>query len=229
MRNLFSVLFLLPFAASACDGLSGGLSGSEMGQVTVALTSASAPASSSAGLIQFSLDGNVPAEAVGSIDVEVTGVQARHTAPEDLEGAWFDIPLPEGVQSVPVNLWDLANATVELATGEVPTGQYADVRLFFDEATATITTTAEICLDIDGGTGEGPAQRCLEPGAYPLFIPSGAETGVKTGAGFEVNEGQQSVTLEFDEDATVQTLAWAPGLNKIVMNPVIRAAGEAGE
>jgi hypothetical protein len=70
---------------------------------------------------------------------------------------------------------------------------------------------------------------CLPPGTYTLFIPSGGDTGVKTDAGFEVMEGQTTVTLEFAEDATVQTLAWAPGLNKIVMNPVIRAAGEAGE
>lgn len=221
MRRLFPLLLALPFAVWACDGSP--LGSGEFGELTVALTSASAPATSSAA---FTLSDNVPESAVGSIDVDVTGVQARHTEPGELEGAWFPIPLPEGVQSVPVNLWDLANETIDLATGSVPTGIYADVRLFFNEGTATITTVETICLDIDGETGEGAGEMCLPPDEYTLFIPSGTATGVKTDASFEVMTGDNQVTLGFVEGSTVQTLAWAPGMNAIVMNPVIRAAGE---
>lgn len=227
MRKMLTLLGL-PFAVWACDGLGDRLSGTQVGHVTIVLASASAQGSPSSSLIQFSLDGNVPADAVESIDVTLTRVEARRSdPPEDLgRSPWFEFEL---AGSGELDLWNDLGGGVAIASGTVPMGTYVDARLRF-EVEGTITLTQKVCLGIDGDV-DGEGEMCLDPenGPYPLFIPSGSDTGIKTDGSFEVQAQSQTVTLVFDEGATVRTLAWAPGLEAVVMNPVIRAAGEAGE
>ncbi|MGH7545918.1 MAG: DUF4382 domain-containing protein [Gemmatimonadota bacterium] len=213
----------LPFVLGACDSTLFGTG--EMRELTVALASASALAEPSPAITL----NNVSLDAVGSIDVIVTGVQARLSDPEDVEGAWFplEVVAEDPEVGVPVDLKNLGAAAITLAKGMVPEGLYLDVRLFFDGESATITTLEEICLDVEDAEA-GEAQICLAAGTHPLFIPSGDVTGVKTDATFELGD-DETVVLTFDEETTVQNLAWAPGLAAVVMNPVIRAANEAGE
>lgn len=219
MKRLSALIFFLPLALGSCDGIG---SGPRMTDLTMWLAPASAPGTSA--LIQ--LQGPISLDLISEISVTVTGVQARLESPGDVEGAWFDLAVDGGSKTI--NLVDLPSAGLVLANGSVPSGDYTDARLFFDSETVTITLGAEACFGAAGDAAQ-LAQVCLAPGTYDLRVPSGEETGVKTGGHFTLEEGAASVGLEFDADATVRTLTWLPDLEVVVMNPVIRAANEAGE
>lgn len=132
------------------------------------------------------------------------------------------VPADESVDGIVVltdsagtidNVLDFQNgATMTLIDGfEIPEGTYAQIRLIVDDA--------EIAF------GEGETEE-----TYPVFVPSGAQTGLKINIEppLMVEAGvPSSAILDFDAaNAVVET---PPGSNNYLLKPTgIRAVSEAG-
>lgn len=204
----FALALSLPLAA--CDeGM--GLAG--RGQMRVALArTGSGPSAAvvAADLVGGSFD-RVDLSAVQSINVRITAVQAHRGAGED-ESGWVSLSL-----SAPATLNLLALPTdsasgLVVAADSLEAGTYGNLRLRFDSATITFKQDVQV------------GQRTFVAGtAYPLTIPSGAQTGIKVPlGGFTVPEGgSATATILFDASTSVQNvLATGAG---VLMTPVLRA------
>ena len=122
--------------------------------------------------------------------------------------------LAEGEQTF--NLLDLQNGvTAALGTVEMPEGRVSQVRLIVSEASILL-------VDDDPSDGE-PAQE------YDLFVPSGAQTGIKILVAADIDSGMETTaTLDFDvEDSfIVQGNPETPaGIEGFLFKPVIKVAG----
>ncbi len=157
--------------------------------------------------------GNVPLDAVDAIAVTVEAVEVRPAS----GGPWvgLDVAVEGGVL---INLVALDEADVVIATAELPAGDYIAARLFVQQGGMLLNR--EVCL--------GDSNHCLSEGMeHPIRIPSAENTGIKTDAHFSISEGgAEEVTLAFDVEATVRSLAWAPSLGRVIMAPVLRAVDE---
>ncbi|MBI4513980.1 MAG: DUF4382 domain-containing protein [Gemmatimonadetes bacterium] len=217
MRAASAALALVTIAVvSACDNPADVQTGSLMLTLTSAQDSRSRAV---AALLSDGADGNVTVDAVEALNVTVDSVKVRPAS----GGGWVALGVA-GEGGVRVNLMDLASADVTLARGELAAGDYVAARLFFTDA--EIVFSEQVCLGMNTGAGATPGSVCLEPGVpHEVVIPSGEETGIKTDARFAVTEGsEETVTLVFDPEATVRSIAWARGLQKVIVAPVIRAS-----
>jgi hypothetical protein len=120
-----------------------------------------------------------------------------------------------------VNLLDFQgnNAAPLLFNEEVPAGNYQWMRLGVDAV-----------LGSNGGLGDSGGAMCDGDGSYivmtggtahNLYVPSGAETGLKLVSGFTVPvNGSADFTAEFD---LMQSITSPPGLDPdVVLRPTIR-------
>lgn len=163
---------------------------------------------------------------VASIVVTVDAVQVhRVDAEEDGEngesgdngeaGGWIDL----GVTEVEIDLRnDLStDASLAVAEGELPAGDYDGVRFFFSDATITFDPPAQ-----NPSTGEEIAEASL-------VVPSGDQTGIKVpGASFTVEgEGTTEFAVMFDANTSVQNVN-ITGTGQVMMAPVLIGDADAG-
>ena len=162
--------------------------------------------------------GPVPLDAVDSISITLTSVQAvRVDADSMAQGGngWVTLDLTsEG--GARINLMRLAETADSLliAAGEIEAGTYSNVRLRYDAETAQITLNRDITV----------GQQTYVAGVHDLRIPSGEQTGIKVQlAGFTVGEGDiADVLLTFDASTSVGNLILT-GAGQAMMTPVMRA------
>jgi hypothetical protein len=170
---------------------------------------ATAAALIAADLVDASV-GPVALEAVQSIDVTITAIQVQPEGADDDGGPWVTLDLTAPAS---VNLLALPTESgtgLLVATDEVEAGAYGHLRLLFSDP--TITFNQDVTLGANTYTAGT---------AYPLTIPSGAQTGIKLElGGIEVPEGGAAeVELVFDAALSVDNvLATGAG---ILMTPVM--------
>jgi hypothetical protein len=154
-------------------------------------------------------EGSIPLTAVDSINIVLTSIQAVSTS-DSAGGVTLSL---QGDGTKVLNLMDLSalgSDSTLVARGDLPAGTYNNVRLRFSSATITLNQ------DVIVGTSSYPA------GTYDLTVPSGLSSGIKVqGSSFTVaDDASTSITLSFDETATVGTIV-ATGANKLMMSPVV--------
>ena len=104
---------------------------------------------------------------------------------------------------------------VVIASGSVPVGSYRKVRLFVQDEIvvfAESVTVGNSVYDMDT--------------EYPVTIPSGDNTGIKTDLSFTVTADEDGnvaeVNLLFDSEATFRGVT-ATGNGKVMLPPVLKA------
>jgi hypothetical protein len=98
-----------------------------------------------------------------------------------------------------------------LAVGTVPAGDYVRARLVVGDAFIWFDTTFTV-----GGT------TFTEDTPYPVTIPSGTETGIKTRDGFTIVEGASEVELLFDAEEAIRALIVKGDGTLLLVPPRIR-------
>lgn len=203
----------LPMAACDTTGPEG------TGEARVILSSAPAAAAVLASAVESGATaGNVSLDDVASIEVTIAGLQAiLKSEDEEAGGGWVDLDLTAAATN-PIDLMNLPGNGLVIANDGLPAGSYGFLRIFFESA--TITLVNDVTVGVETFTAaEGP---------YDLFIPSGAQTGIKIPTvAFEVLEGSmEDVTIEFDASLSVQTIVATP--NGLLMSPVLHE-GQDGD
>ena len=159
----------------------------------------------------------VSPDTVQSLTIQFTEVAFLPAdATEGDETAWQTLTLPATVTLDLMALPTETDGSVEIASGSVPVGQYKMVRLLVGEGEITFKGPLSLggAVTFDGAT------------AYPVTIPSGSQSGIKTDVSFEVTEGENATTnaayLVFAPGTTFQNLT-ATGGGGVMLNPVIHA------
>lgn len=211
-RNSALALALV-MSVAACDSAIGPANESSI----ILSRGGSSSALSTSVLASFSGDASfasVPLGSVSSIKVRITGVQALPASQDEgEEGAWVSLDVNAGSE---IDLMALSESGVEIASGELAAGTYGNLRLMVDNASITFNAPVTV--------GGGPAARSYEAGqAYPLRIPSAAQTGIKVPtASFVVTETVGDVVkVVFDAGASVQAIQAIP--TGVMMSPVLTA------
>jgi hypothetical protein len=108
-----------------------------------------------------------------------------------------------------VNLLGMPPEGIDIASADLPSGRYNQARIFFTDPRIVFSASVEA-----GGT-------MLDPGDYPLEIPSGEQTGIKVQTGFfDVDaSGTEMIRLLFDPANSVKNIV--ANANRISMTPVI--------
>jgi hypothetical protein len=138
---------------------------------------------------------------------------------EENEGAWQTLTLDAAVTLDLMALPTEEEGSVVIGAGTVPVGNYSMVRLLVSEG--EIVFKGPIALGaaqtFDGGT------------PYPVAIPSGAQTGLKTDVSFEVtaadDETLNAAYLVFEPGTTFQNVT-ATGNGQVILAPVLRGPEE---
>jgi hypothetical protein len=174
----------------------------------VAGCSSSDPASSGSGRVRILLT-DAPLDLSTTTAVNVTLTEFKlYPAGEPVEdGSGIVVGTP-GVGGETVNLLDYQDgATVLVASGEVPEGDYTRIRL--------VVTSAELVHDDDGD----PATPDI---TEPIFLPSGK---VDIPVPFTVGTGETlEITLDFDAQSSVQVNE-TPGQHRFILRPVVTPVG----
>lgn len=216
LSSLSRSLALLTGAALALSACDGGTGPGGDNQVLLQRGSVGSTASVTGALLGPELASQLPLGAVQSIQVTVTGVRVLPAArnPDD-DAAWVALSVPSG-GTVQVDLLQLpTTGGVTIAAGDLDeTATFSGLRIFFEEP-------ARITLDETVTVGA----RTLQPGTYDLFIPSGAQTGIKVLSGFTVSRSGENVAVVFDSDASVQSIT-ATGQGRLIMAPVLGVRDE---
>lgn len=224
MTQLFTraaLMGALTFGMLGCDtGTDPGRGGEAevllaRGSVT-AQSLASALVSEEASLFSALATGPVALDNVASITLDITRVDALPAQADTAsETAWISLEVTAGGQ---INLLALPAADeggLTLARGELPAGTYSNVRLFVENPTITLRDAVRV------GQQTYPADQPI-----PLFIPSGAQTGLKTSISFTVADGEApDVKLIFDAGASVNRII-ATGAGRLILPPVLGARTE---
>jgi hypothetical protein len=232
-RRLDSYLRSVALAASAgalllaCGGRN---PGGPVETLTVALHGA--VGDSSGGELAPSLAAAVDLDQVASLTATLTRIEvlpgagpregedegadadtAEQTDTADHGGGWIPLDVTETELDL-LALPPESQPGVVIAIGDLPAGRYRSVRLFLDGATIRFRTAVRLNAGLT-----------LEPDLpYPVRIPSGDQTGVKTDAEFTVSEEGGTVELVFDEAATLANVT-ATGNGDVMIAPVLRAHG----
>jgi hypothetical protein len=156
-------------------------------------------------------------DTVHSLVVVVTEVQFLPvTADEADAGGWLALTLDQPVSLDLMALPSESEGGIEIASGQVPVGSYAKVRL--------LVSGGEIVFD--GPITLGAAPDFVGGTPYPVTIPSGSQTGLKTDVAFEVTAGADQTAnvahVVFEPGTTFLNVA-ATGSGRVNLNPVLRA------
>jgi hypothetical protein len=207
----------------ACTDTTGTLNSTDTGSVEVTLQRASVQLAPAADFAVFlsdaGLQGKVDPSSVDSLFVTVTSigflpVEAEDTGEESEDPMWMWLDLPDPVTLDLLALPTEGDSPIVIAAGDVPVGDYRKVRMivggaavFFNQA----MTVGQAAFDVDT--------------EYPVDVPSGAQSGLKTDATFSVvgdDVGDPTaVNLLFDPDATFKNVT-ATGSGKVKLAPVIK-------
>jgi len=135
------------------------------------------------------------------VNVFIERVEVNNS--EDDESGWQVVSEP----NQQFNLLELTNGVFEtIGEVELEEGFYPQIRLILSRDDNNVV--------IDGET-------------HDLFIPSGAQTGVKLNVDAEINEGiVYTLLLDFDALRSVHKTGQSPAIDYI-LRPVIRASNEA--
>lgn len=234
MRAFGGTLLVLALAAglAACGDDPTGLEGS--GTATVQLASlGSSSQSMAASVVEADPRlGAVALEDVESITVTIERVEAHRAGTkedsadggengengEDESGGWVGIDVETQTLDLIQDLSD--DQTVTVAEGELPAGDYDQVRFFLSEAEITFATEMAV-------SGPGEDIPAGEPAS--LRIPSSEQSGLKVpDAGFTVGEAATEVTITFDEGTSIQNIT-ITGTGQVIMAPVLAAGDEESD
>src|SRR6056297_851020 len=132
-----------------------------------------------------------------AVNISVARVEVNNTENDD---GWIVISEPNQTY----NILELVNGDVEiLADAELEAGTYEQIRLVLNDENTVV---------IDGQS-------------YNLFVPSGAQSGLKLNINAEIVEGiQYTLLLDFDASRSVVKRGATDQYN---LKPVIRATNEA--
>ena len=124
---------------------------------------------------------------ITAADISVQKVEAN------VDGKWVNVP----VETTNVDLLNLADHDILLATGDVPTGNYGQVRVFVSSATVTDSE-----------------------GVHTVKIPSGSQTGIKLNVNYDIRRNDiTTLLLDFNVDQSIVKT----GNGKYILKPVIPA------
>ena len=136
-----------------------------------------------------------------------------------LNGVWIEDTAFEGPQTF--NLLELTGGTVEpLSSTTITAGEVSQIRFMLDAVEADSTDTENpgsyIVFDPDSDA-DGIDETDV---IYPLFVPSGAQTGYKAVGSFTVpSNGEVEITADFD----VRKSVVKRGINdEYILKPTIR-------
>ena len=163
----------------------------------------------------------IPPDTVESLEITFTEVAFlpadASEGDEATESAWETLTLPAEVTLDLMNLPTEQAGSVEIASGTVLVGSYRKVRLMASEGEIVFKGP----LDLGGGADFDGAT------IYPVTIPSGAQTGLKTDVSFEVTEGENATAnaayIVFVPGTTFQNVT-ATGAGGVMLAPVLRSA-----
>lgn len=135
------------------------------------------------------------------VNVFIERVEVNNTANE--EEGWKVISEP----NQQYNLLELTNGVFEvIGEAELEEGFYPQIRLILSRENNNVVVDGEV---------------------HDLFIPSGAQTGIKLNVNAEIEEGfTYTLLLDFDALRSVHKTGQSPVLDYI-LKPVIRASNEA--
>ena len=167
---------------------------------------------------------DAPIQYIGAARVDVGAVQLVPAG----EGGGGVVTLTDDGTDGPVDLLELQDAATEiLADAEIPAGSYSQLRLIVESASVTLAAGYEF----NGGGTE-----------RELFVPSGAETGIKLGLGFadggDADEargavditGETVLVVDFDVSRSfvIQGNPQTPaGIHDVLFTPTLRVVVEA--
>lgn len=226
IRPIAASLVLAAGVALACKGGSDVALASSQVRMSMAdgiVASATAP------LLSASVNGvlmSVSPDTVASLIVTFSDIAfLRADAPEETEEteaagpAWQTLTLGD-----PVTLDLMALPTAEdgdpivIGTGMVLVGSYRKVRL--------LVSDGEIMFRGPLSHGNGNAANFAGGTPYPVTIPSGAQSGLKTDVSFDVTDAGDgtgnAVDIVFVPGTTFQNVV-ATGNGKVMLAPVLRA------
>ncbi|HEX9729074.1 MAG TPA: DUF4382 domain-containing protein [Gemmatimonadales bacterium] len=133
----------------------------------------------------------------------------------DAPGGWETLTLDAGATIDLMALPAEGASPIVIASGTIAAGEYRKVRLFISDATISFKGPLTV--------GQATFDAATD---YPVTIPSGAQTGIKTDVGFTVTAGEDAATnavdVLFDPSATFGNVT-ATGSGTITMSPVLRA------
>lgn len=172
-----------------------------------ALQSAIALFSSPAGV-----NGSIQTSEVTSLTITVTDIQVRQVIDDEAADTlgWIAFALDDAVELDLMALPVEGDSPVTIATGTLPEGDYAGVRLMISGANIVLNTTIAV----------GQATFAADS-THAVRIPSAENTGLKTDIAFTV-EADTDVNLLFSPDATFQNVT-ATGNGQVILAPVIKA------
>ena len=140
------------------------------------------------------------------VNIEIAKIEG-HIAIEGEEGYWE--VLKEWPAGYPVNLIELENTSILLASLDLEPNRYTQLRIF-------LSTDASLVMEGEEGP-EGPTEKVL------LEIPSSDNTGIKLNHPFEIVEGMVTkLTIDFDARKSIIKT----GNDKYKMKPVISLSSE---
>lgn len=209
----FATLLAIPFLLVACGGddglLNPGAGGDGQAQI---LIGRDAGVSGSIGASMLARSGGpVDFSQIASLELVIDRVEAHRTG----GGAWTSL----SIEPVTVDLATLTEATAVLvAAGELPAGEYNQIRFFLSSA------TIRFLEDVTVGNETFVAGQL-----YDLEIPSVENNGLRvTTTHFTVDGGTETVLLLFDPASTTASIG-ATGSGVVRMSPVLHEADEATE
>lgn len=198
MNRLVSAAGFAVLLAIGCQESTGS------GLVRVQVSMARVDAATSVALApQDVTSGSVDINNVATLTATLDSVQLQTSGSQ----GWQTV---EPASALPIDLLDLPAASVALDLGTVllETGA-CKARLFLTDPTITFTDPVVV--------GQFTFDASTE---YDVTIPSGPQTGLKADGSCDVPGGGATVTLAFDANSTVGTIA-ASGSGSIHLSPVI--------
>jgi len=209
MRRLATIL-ALPFLLIACGG-DGPLSPGGSGQAQILIGRDAGISASIAASMAGGSSGPVDFSQVESLELVIDRVEAHRTD----GGAWTSLSL----DPVTVDLAALPEGTVaSVAAGELPAGEYNQIRFFLSSATISFLADMTVGNEIFAASQ-----------VYDLEIPSVENNGLRvTTTHFTVDGASETVLVLFDPASTTASIA-ATGNGKVHMSPVLHEADEPTE
>lgn len=149
-------------------------------------------------------------EGYGRLDIKLTDAPADFEAVNitfseisaHIDSEWIMVR----VDPVTVNLLEFSNGkTFDLASANLPAGDYTQIRLKIDDAEVVVNGQA-----------------------FPVFVPSGAQTGLKLIAQFTILEGVTlELMLDFDARRSIVTTGPPHNPRSYLLKPTIRVIAKS--
>ncbi len=158
--------------------------------------------------------GKISIDQVDSLFITITEISFLPVLAEDdpTEASWerFDLPEPLTIDLLALPPDD--EPALVIADGTLPEGDYERIRFLVGSSTIFLNTLV--------GVGNASFDPDTE---YPVKVPSGASSGLKTDLGFSVVDDSE-VNVLFSSTATFDDVT-ATGSGNVILSPVLKAKG----